>query len=136
MFPKHSVERKQQHLRQKKRMSDKNTTIFGKILRGEIPSDRVWEDEHCIAFRDVNPVAPTHILIIPRKYIPTLNDIQEEDKATIGHMVYVAGQIAQKEEIAQQGYRLVVNCNEQGGQAVYHLHMHILGGRQLSWPPG
>lgn len=115
---------------------DQNNTIFGKILRGEVPSIRVWEDEHCIAFRDVNPAAPTHILVIPRKHIPTLNDIEEEDKECIGHMVYVVGQIAKQEGIAQEGYRLVINCNEQGGQTVYHLHMHILGGRQLSWPPG
>lgn len=117
-------------------MSDTNNTIFGKILRGEIPCDKVWDDEHCIAFRDINAAAPTHILVIPRQYIPTLNDIQEADKSVIGHMVWVVGQIAAQEGIAEDGYRLVVNCNERGGQTVYHLHMHILGGRGLSWPPG
>ncbi len=117
-------------------MSETNNTIFGKILRGEIPSDKVWEDDKCIAFRDVNPAAPTHILVIPRQYIPTLNDISEQDKSLIGHMVWVVGQIAAEEGIAEDGYRLVVNCNERGGQTVYHLHMHILGGRGLSWPPG
>lgn len=117
-------------------MSEQNPTIFGKILRGEIPSTRVWEDEHCIAFRDIQPVAPTHILIIPRAYIPTLNDIQEKDKECIGHMVYVAGQIARQEGIAEKGYRLVINCNEEGGQTVYHIHMHLLAGRSLTWPPG
>lgn len=113
-----------------------NDTIFGKILRGEIPSERVWEDEHCIAFRDVNPAAPTHVLVIPRKYIKTLNDVQEEDKTLVGHLVYVAGQVAKAEGIAEDGYRLVVNCNEGGGQTVYHLHMHVVGGRALHWPPG
>ena len=117
-------------------MSDENPTIFGKILRGEIPAERVWEDEHCIAFRDINPAAPTHILVIPRKYIPTTNDIVVADKELVGHLVVVAGQIAAQEGIAQDGYRLVFNCNQHGGQTVFQLHMHILGGRQLSWPPG
>jgi len=117
-------------------MSEENNTIFGKILRGEIPSSRVWEDEHCIAFHDINKAAPTHILVIPRKYIPTLNDIQSEDKELIGHMVYVATQVAKEQGLAEDGYRLVVNCNQRGGQTVYHIHMHILGGRDLSWPPG
>ncbi len=113
-----------------------NNTIFGKILNGEIPSDRVWEDEHCIAFRDINPSAPTHVLVIPREHIPTANDISSSQKELIGHLVWVAGQVAAQEGIAEDGYRLVVNCNQQGGQTVYHLHVHILGGRQLSWPPG
>jgi len=117
-------------------MAEDNNTIFGKILRDEIPSVRVWEDDRCIAFRDVNPAAPTHILVIPRKTIPTLNHIEESDKELIGHMVWVVGQIAQQEKIAEDGYRMVVNCNARGGQTVYHLHMHILGGRGLSWPPG
>lgn len=113
-----------------------NNTIFGKILRGEIPSDRVWEDDHCIAFRDIQPAAPTHILVIPRKHIPTANDITEDDKHVVGHMVWVAGQIAKQEGIDDDGYRLVINCQEGGGQTVYHLHLHILGGRGMSWPPG
>ena len=117
-------------------MSDDNPTIFGKILRGEIPSDRVYEDDQCVAFRDINAAAPTHVLIIPRKYIPTLNDIAEEDEPLIGHMVRVASKIAKDEGIAEDGFRLVVNCNPQGGQTVYHLHMHVLGGRGMSWPPG
>lgn len=115
---------------------ESNPTIFGKILRGEIPSERVWEDEHCIAFRDINPAAPTHVLVIPRKLIPTLNDVTEEDKALLGHMIYVVSQIAAQEGLAEDGYRLVVNCNEKGGQTVYHIHMHILGGRAMAWPPG
>ncbi|MFT6395626.1 MAG: histidine triad (HIT) family protein [Bradymonadia bacterium] len=116
-------------------MSD-NPTIFGKILRGEIPSERVWEDEQCIAFRDINPAAPTHILVIPRKYIPTANDFEESDEQLLGHLLVVASKVAKAEGIADDGYRLVINCNPAGGQTVYHLHMHVLGGRSLSWPPG
>ena len=89
-------------------MSDENPTIFGKILRGEIPADRVWEDEHCIAFRDINPAAPTHILVIPRKHIPTTNDIALEDKELVGHLVVVAGQIAAQEGLALLGAQVVV----------------------------
>lgn len=117
-------------------MSDQNDTIFGKILRDEIPSTRVWEDEHCIAFRDITPAAPTHILVIPRKHIATLNDLSEEDKPLIGHIVWVAQQIAKAEGLADDGYRLVWNCNTNGGQTVYHIHLHLLGGRGLGWPPG
>ncbi len=116
-------------------MSD-NPTLFGKILRGEIPSERVWEDEQCIAFRDINPAAPTHILVIPRKYIPTANDFQESNEQLLGHLLVVASKVAKAEGIAEDGYRLVINCNPAGGQTVYHLHMHVLGGRSLSWPPG
>lgn len=117
-------------------MSEENPTIFGKILRGEIPSDTVWEDDKCIAFRDINAAAPTHVLIIPRRYVPTLNDFSADDKALMGHMMWVATQIAAAEGVADDGYRLVVNCNAGGGQSVYHVHMHVLGGRTLSWPPG
>lgn len=115
---------------------DTNPTLFGKILRGEIPSQRVWEDEHCIAFRDIHPAAPTHILVIPRQYIPTLNDLTPEDRPLLGHLVWAASQIAKQEGLSAQGFRLVVNCNEHGGQTVFHLHMHILGGRNMHWPPG
>lgn len=117
-------------------MSDSNDTIFGKILRGEIPSTRVWEDEQCIAFRDISPAAPTHVLVIPREYIPTANAFTEEHKPLLGHLMWVASQVAKQEGIADDGYRLVINCNPAGGQTVYHLHMHVLGGRVLSWPPG
>ena len=116
-------------------MSD-NPTLFGKLLRGEIPSERVWEDEQCIAFRDINPAAPTHVLVIPRKYIPTVNDFEESDEQLLGHLLVVASKVAKAEGIADDGYRLVINCNPAGGQTVYHLHMHVLGGRSLSWPPG
>jgi histidine triad (HIT) family protein len=117
-------------------MDETNPTLFGKILRGELPSTRVWEDEHCIAFRDINPAAPEHTLVIPRKYIPTANDIDEDDKWLVGHMLWVAGRIAERQGIAEDGYRLVINCNQAGGQTVYHLHLHVLGGRSMSWPPG
>lgn len=117
-------------------MSDDNPTLFGKILRGEIPSTRVWEDEHCIAFRDIHPAAPSHILIIPRQYIPTLNDVTSEDRFLLGHLLFVASNIAKEQGLAQDGYRLVINCNQHGGQTVFHLHLHMLGGRDLHWPPG
>lgn len=113
-----------------------NPTIFGKILRGEIPSNRVWEDDHCIAFRDISPAAPTHVLIIPRKLIPTLADANEGDKELLGHMLLVAGEIARQEGVVDDGFRVVINANVDGGQTVYHLHMHVLGGRRLGWPPG
>lgn len=116
--------------------ADQNPTIFGKILREEIPSTRVWEDEQCIAFRDINSAAPTHVLIIPRERIPTMNDVTESDKEVLGHMMWVASQIAEEEGLSEQGYRLVMNCNEHGGQTVFHIHLHLLGGRRLSWPPG
>ena len=117
-------------------MSERNDTIFGKILRGEIPSEGVWEDDQCIAFRDINAAAPTHVLVIPRKHIATANEFTEADEPLLGHLLHVASQIARQEGIAEDGYRLVINCNQQGGQSVYHLHVHLIGGRQLSWPPG
>lgn len=114
-------------------MSD---TIFSKIIRREIPADIVYEDEQVIAFRDIGPQAPTHILIIPTLAIATTNDIEPEHEPLVGHMVAVAAKIARMEGIADSGYRLVFNCNADGGQAVYHIHLHLLGGRKLSWPPG
>ena len=117
-------------------MSDDNPTIFGKILRGEIPSDRVWEDEHCIAFRDIHPVAPVHMLVIPRKHIVNAADIRQDDRALVGHLLWVASQVAQQAGVDESGYRLVINCHDNGGQTVPHLHIHVLGGRGMSWPPG
>ncbi len=111
-------------------------TIFSKIIRKEIPAEIVYEDDSVVAFRDIAPQAPTHILIIPKTEIPTTNDITEEQEPLLGHMVRVAANIAESEGIARDGYRLVMNCNEHGGQAVYHIHIHLLGGRPLSWPPG
>lgn len=106
------------------------------ILRGEIPSNRVWEDDHCIAFADINPAAPTHVLVIPRKHIPTLADATDDDRTLLGHMLLVVNQIARDLGVASDGYRVVINVGEGGGQTVFHLHMHLLAGRPLHWPPG
>ncbi|MEJ2747340.1 MAG: HIT domain-containing protein [Anaerolineae bacterium] len=106
-------------------------TIFGKILRGEAPADIVYQDELVTAFRDINPAASTHLLIVPNKYIPTVNDVEEEDEQTLGRMILVAKKLAAQEGIAESGYRLIINCNKDGGQEVYHLHLHLIGGRPL-----
>ncbi len=111
-------------------------TIFGKIIRKEIPADIVYEDDEIIAFKDIAPQAPIHILIIPKKEIPTANEIQSEDAELIGKMFLVAKQLANEFKVANSGYRLVINCNKDAGQAVYHLHLHLLGGRKFTWPPG
>ncbi len=111
-------------------------TIFGKIARGDIPADIVYEDDEVVAFRDLNPQAPTHVLIIPRKPIPTLNDATEEDAPLIGKLLLAAARLAKEFGFAEDGYRTVVNCNANGGQTVYHLHVHLIGGRPLQWPPG
>lgn len=111
-------------------------TIFSKIIRKEIPAQIVFEDDEVLAFRDVNPQAPTHILIIPKKPIATLNDLQPEDAPLIGKLYLVAKQLAAELGLADDGYRTVFNCNRHGGQEVYHLHLHLLGGRQMTWPPG
>jgi histidine triad (HIT) family protein len=108
-----------------------NETIFSKIIRKEIPSDMVYQDDLVTAFRDIAPQAPTHILIIPNKLIPTVNDVQAEDEAVIGRMVTIAAKLAAQEGIAEDGYRLIINCNKHGGQEVYHLHMHLVGGHSL-----
>ncbi len=106
-------------------------TIFEKIVRGELPADIVHQDDRVTAFRDIRPAAPTHILIVPNKPIPTVNDVTPEDEPLLGHMIYVAKQLAEKEGIAEDGYRLIINCNKHGGQEVYHLHLHLIGGRPL-----
>ncbi|MDP6118820.1 MAG: purine nucleoside phosphoramidase [Planctomycetota bacterium] len=106
-------------------------TIFSKIIRKEIPADIVYQDDLVTAFRDINPQAPTHVLIIPNKLIPTSNDVTEEDEQTLGRLFTVAAKIAKEEGIAEDGYRLMMNCNSHGGQEVYHIHMHLLGGRPL-----
>lgn len=115
--------------------SDPEPTIFEKIIDGEVPADIVYEDEQCIAFHDINPQAPTHILVIPRKPIPTLDDVGADDEALVGHLFRVASQVAEQEGL-DNGYRTVINCGDDGQQTVYHLHVHVLGGRQLQWPPG
>lgn len=114
-------------------MSD---TIFGKIARGEVPADLVYEDDEIVAFRDLHPQAPVHILVIPRKPIPTLNDAAPEDAELLGRLMLAAARVAAQEGIAEQGYRTLINCNAAGGQTVYHLHVHLIGGRPLQWPPG
>ncbi|WP_293730894.1 purine nucleoside phosphoramidase [uncultured Actinobacillus sp.] len=106
-------------------------TIFSKIIRKEIPANIVYQDELVTAFRDIAPQAPTHILIIPNKLIPTVNDVTTEDEATLGRLFTVAAKIAQQEGIAEDGYRLIMNCNKHGGQEVFHIHMHLLGGEHL-----
>ncbi|MDE0789712.1 MAG: histidine triad nucleotide-binding protein [Woeseiaceae bacterium] len=110
--------------------------LFCKILAGEIPADIVYESATTIAFRDINPQAPTHVLIIPRKHIATINDITSEDQAVVGSLYLAARDIVAAEGIADDGYRAVMNCNEAAGQTVFHIHMHLLGGRALAWPPG
>ena len=107
------------------------STIFAKIIAREIPADIVYQDDRVTAFKDINPQAPVHILIVPNKEIPTVNDVTPEDEATLGHLFIVARQIAAQYNIDQSGYRLLVNCNEDAGQEVFHLHMHLLGGRSL-----
>ncbi len=110
-------------------------TIFTKIINREIPADILYEDDQCLAFKDVNPQAPIHFLVIPKKAIATINDIGEEDKELVGHLTYVAAKIAEDFGIADEGYRTVMNCNKFGGQSVYHIHLHVLGGKLMGWPP-
>ena len=107
------------------------STIFSKIIAKEVPADIVYEDDLVLAFRDIAPVAPVHILIIPKREIPSANDVTPEDEAALGRLFLVAKQIARDEGIADGGFRLIVNCNKHGGQEVFHLHMHMLGGRSL-----
>jgi histidine triad (HIT) family protein len=110
--------------------------LFCKIISEEIPSTKIFEDEYVIAFRDIQPQAPTHCLIIPRKHISTINDLSAEDTPLIGHMVQTAKKLAAEENLAENGYRLVMNVNDHGGQTVHHIHLHLLGGRRMTWPPG
>ena len=106
-------------------------TIFSKIIRREIPADILYQDELVTAFRDINAQAPTHLLIVPNRLIPTANDVQPEDEAALGRLFTVAAKLAKEAGIDDSGYRLIVNCNRDGGQEVYHLHMHLLGGRRI-----
>ena len=112
------------------------STIFSKIINKEIPAEIVYEDDELLAFNDINPQAPVHILIIPKKEIKTLNDIQIKDKDILGKMILLAKNLAKKHNIDESGYRTVFNCNDDGGQTVFHIHLHLIGGRSLSWPPG
>ncbi|MCH8256664.1 MAG: histidine triad nucleotide-binding protein [Proteobacteria bacterium] len=106
--------------------------LFCKIISKDIPADIVYEDDKVLAFRDINPQAPIHILIIPHKHISTINDATTDDQELLGYMILIAAQIAKDNGVAESGYRLVVNCNAQGGQTVFHVHLHILAGRQLT----
>jgi histidine triad (HIT) family protein len=111
------------------------TTIFGKIARREIPADILYEDEHCLAFPDINPQAPTHVLVIPKKEIAKLSDAGVEDQALLGHLMLAAGKIARQLGVGD-AFRLIVNNGAEAGQSVFHLHLHLLAGRKLRWPPG
>jgi histidine triad (HIT) family protein len=110
--------------------------IFCRIAAGEIPSAIVHQDDTCVAFRDIEPRAPVHILIIPRRHIASLADLTREEVALAGHLQWIAARLAEAEGLAASGYRVVVNCGDDGGQTVPHLHVHLLGGRHLGWPPG
>lgn len=115
-------------------MPDK--TLFEKICDKEIPADIVHEDDLCVAFRDISPQAPVHILVIPRKAVPRIGIADKEDQSLLGHLLLTAAAVARTEGIAESGYRVVVNNGPHGGESVPHLHVHLLGGRQLAWPPG
>ncbi len=110
--------------------------LFCKIVDKEIPSNIAFEDDNIMAFHDINPKAPTHVLIIPKKHIATINDVTNEDQMLLGHIMLTAKKLAKELGIEQDGYRLVFNVNQHGGQEVHHIHLHILGGRQMNWPPG
>ncbi len=116
-------------------MSNENC-LFCKILAGDIPAEIVYESDSAIAFRDINPQAPTHVVIIPRKHIATINDIDPIDQQVVGSLFTAAREIAEQEGHADAGYRVAMNCNESAGQTVFHIHLHLLGGRSFSWPPG
>ena len=110
--------------------------FFCKIVAGDVPAEIIYKSDNVIAFRDINPQAPTHVLIIPRKHISTMNDINPEHEAIVGSLFIAAKSIAAQEGLSDDGYRVVINCNEAAGQTVFHLHLHLLGGRLMNWPPG
>lgn len=111
-------------------------TLFEKIIAREIPADIIHEDDLSLAFRDINPQAPTHFLVIPKKPIPRVGEAEAGDQALLGHLLLTAADLAQKEGLAESGYRVVINNGRDGGESVPHLHVHVLGGRPLNWPPG
>ena len=111
-------------------------TIFDRILSREIPADIVYEDDDVLAFRDIHPQAPVHVLFIPKRAIATLNDAGADDAALLGRLALAAAAYAKREGFAEQGYRIVMNCNDDGGQTVFHIHLHLLAGRRMAWPPG
>ena len=110
--------------------------IFCKIVAGEIPAKMIYEDDRAVAFRDLNPQAPTHALVIPRAHVASLNEASEADEALLGHLLHVAARVAREEGHADRGYRTVINTGADAGQTVFHVHVHLLGGRRLTWPPG
>ncbi|MDH5573743.1 MAG: histidine triad nucleotide-binding protein [Gammaproteobacteria bacterium] len=110
--------------------------LFCKIVNNEINTDLVYEDEHVIGFRDINPQAPQHMLFIPRKHISTVNDINADDEALVGKLVLAAQKVAKDLKFAEDGFRILMNCNDHGGQTVFHIHLHLLAGRRMGWPPG
>ncbi len=110
--------------------------IFCKIGAGEIPSDKVYEDDSLFGFRDTQPKAPTHVLVIPKRHIATMNDFTESESELLSAMLLACRKIAEEEGLSDSGYRIVINCNADGGQSVFHLHAHLLGGRKMTWPPG
>lgn len=110
--------------------------LFCKLVANEIPSEKLYEDEDVTAFRDISPAAPTHVLVIPNKHIAAVNEAGVEDQALLGKLLLVANQVAEKEGLKEDGFRYVINTGEQGGQTVYHIHLHVIGGRQMTWPPG
>ncbi len=110
-------------------------TIFTKIINREIPADIVYEDDLSLAFSDINPQAPVHLLVIPKKAIATINDIEEDDRQLVGHLYWVAAKLAKEMGFAESGYRVVMNCGENAGQTVFHIHLHLLAGKPFGWPP-
>ena len=114
--------------------NDDNPTLFGRIIRKEIPADILYEDDLCLAFRDIAPQAPVHFLVIPKAYIPTLGEAQVNHQALLGHLLLKAAEIAKEQGL--EGWRTIINTGDKGGQTVFHLHIHVLGGRTLTWPPG
>ena len=114
----------------------KQDCLFCRIVVGEIPADTVYQDDRCIAFRDINPQAPVHVLIIPREHVESLDDAAQRDEATLGYIMRIASRIAHDQGLSESGYRTVINTGAGAGQSVFHLHVHVLGGRRLSWPPG
>jgi histidine triad (HIT) family protein len=116
-------------------MSEKNC-LFCRIIAGEIPSKKVYEDEHAFAFHDINPQAPTHVLIVPKKHIASLNEASKDDQALLGHLTLIASKLADQLGVVAGGYRTVINSGAGAGQSVWHIHIHLLGGRALGWPPG
>jgi histidine triad (HIT) family protein len=113
-----------------------DSCLFCKIVRGERPATLLHEDERAVAFADINPQAPTHILVIPRKHISTLADAGDEDQGLLGHLLLVGAQLAREQGLVQRGFRTVINTNADAGQTVFHIHVHIIGGRRMGWPPG